>query len=129
MVCDGRGISRFGAPLTYKRARVRKHTHTHKTLLLITSLQNVCNGMLNYEPLLYFIVRAIAGTLAAVFASRQPRVFCPWCFVCLFFFVVVQSRHNRHHHHRQQQQQYCRCLVIVIGFLVRNHGTIDGKWC
>lgn len=118
--------------------RAHLQTHTDRTLLLITSLQNVCNGMLNCEPLLYFIVRAIAGTLvvtvAAEFTFTLPRVFCARgvLFVCLFFIfifllfnvaVIIISSSNS-----SDGKHWCCCSDRDrFSLCARNHGTIEWK--
>lgn len=100
--------------LAHLWTRVRAK-HTHQTLLIIISLQNVCDGMLNYEPLLYLLyARAIAGTLAAacaaVFASKAAQSVLPmvFCF-CLFLFVL--SRHKNHNHQQRQRFSYAPAIA------------------
>lgn len=118
MVCDGRGISRFGAPFTYKRTYARARQHTQNLIINYIFAKCLQWNVELRAIAIFYCIRAIAGTLAAVFAFKLLRVFCPWCFVCLLFFSV-RSRHNHHHHQKQQQRrwQYFYCLVIVIGFL------------
>lgn len=82
--CDGRGISHFGAPLTHH-------------LIINYIFENVCCGMLNYEPMLYFYCTLVAIAVAVIVATDVTVLLLPLLLqftflsflvqkVCLFFF-------------------------------------------
>lgn len=72
--CDGRGISHFGAPLTHH-------------LIINYIFENVCCGMLNYEPMLYFYCTLVAIAVAFIVATDVTVLLLPLLlqFTLLFF--------------------------------------------